>query len=508
MIAVITRHNGRHWNQSRKSHFAGLAFRLDLRWLYEWAPRFAETIMNDKQIVLVIACMASFITPFLASSVNVALPTINMDFAVPDQALLGWIVTGFLLSAAIFVVPFGRVADIFGRKKIFVIGLSIIAVSSLLCSISSSVLMLIVSRLVEGLGSAMIFGTSIAILSSVFPAQERGKVLGINVAIVYLGASTGPLLGGIITAYAGWRFIYAGIMIYALLAALLAQKKIKGEWRCAQTGAFDVFGSILYAAMLFALMYGLTLIPDKTGAYLLGLAVAIMVIFFRWELANENPVLKISVFRNNTVFLFSNLAALINYSATAAVAFLLSLYLQYMKGYGPETAGLILIAQPVVQAALSPLAGRLSDRVEPRIVASLGMALCVVGLTLFALLTPQTSLETILISLIFMGLGFAFFSSPNTNAIMSSVDKCDFGVASGMVSTMRLIGQLMSLGIAMLIFSVIMGHVEIAPGQTDTLMISIKLAFGVFAGLCVLGTIFSLARGKLERDVEPVDGAV
>jgi EmrB/QacA subfamily drug resistance transporter len=464
--------------------------------------------MNDKRIVLVIACMASFITPFLASSVNVALPTINADFAVPDQALLGWIVTGFLLSAAVFVVPFGRIADIFGRKKIFVLGLSIIVVSSLLCSISSSVQMLIASRVVEGLGSAMIFGTSIAILTSVFPVQERGKVLGINVAIVYLGASTGPLLGGIITAYAGWRFIYAGIMIYALLAALLAQWKIKGEWRCAQDGGFDFIGTILYAAMLFSLMYGLTLIPDITGAYLLALAAVIMAVFFRWELANKNPVLKVSVFRNNTVFLFSNLAALINYSATAAVAFLLSLYLQYMKGYGPETAGLILIAQPVVQAALSPLAGRLSDRVEPRIVASTGMGLCVVGLSLFALLTPGTSLEVILISLVFMGLGFAFFSSPNTNAIMSSVDKCDFGVASGMVSTMRLIGQLMSLGIAMLIFTVIMGHVEIAPGQIDMLMISIKLAFGVFAGLCVLGTIFSLARGNLERDVMPVGGAV
>ena len=228
--------------------------------------------MNDKRIVLVIACMASFITPFLASSVNVALPTINTDFAVPDQALLGWIVTGFLLSAAVFVVPFGRIADIFGRKKIFVLGLSIVTVSSLLCSISSSVQMLIASRLVEGLGSAMIFGTSIAILTSVFPAQERGKVLGINVAIVYLGLSMGPLLGGIITAYAGWRFIYAGITIYALLAALLAQGKIKGEWRCAQEGGFDFFGTILYAAMLFALMYGLTLIPDIAGAYLLALA--------------------------------------------------------------------------------------------------------------------------------------------------------------------------------------------------------------------------------------------
>ncbi len=293
-----------------------------------------------------------------------------------------------------------------------------------------------------------------------------------------------------------------------LLAALLAQREIKGEWRCAQEGGFDFFGTILYAAMLSALMYGLTLIPDIAGAYLLALAAVIMAVFFRWELANKNPVLKVSVFRNNTVFLFSNLAALINYSATAAVAFLLSLYLQYMKGYGPETAGLILIAQPVVQAALSPLAGRLSDRVEPRIVASTGMGLCVVGLTLFALLTPETSLEIILISLVFMGLGFAFFSSPNTNAIMSSVDKCDFGVASGMVSTMRLIGQLMSLGIAMLIFTVIMGHVEIAPGQIDTLMISIKLAFGVFAGLCVLGTVFSLARGNLERDAVPVGGAI
>jgi EmrB/QacA subfamily drug resistance transporter len=460
--------------------------------------------MNDKRIVLVITCMASFITPFLASSVNVALPTINNDFNVPDQALLGWIVTGFLLSAAIFVVPFGRIADIYGRKKIFVMGLSIIAVSSLFCGISNSVQMLIGSRVVEGLGSAMIFGTSIAILTSVFPAQERGKVLGINVAIVYLGLSMGPLLGGIITAYAGWRFIYAGITIYALLAALLAQRMINCEWRCAQEGRFDIFGTILYTAMLSALMYGLALIPDIKGAYLLGLALATMAVFFQWELRNENPVLKISVFRNNTVFLFSNLAALINYSATAALAFLLSLYLQYMKGYGPEVTGLILIAQPIVQAALSPLAGRLSDRVEPRIVASLGMGLCVVGLTLFAFLTPQTPIETILISLVFMGLGFAFFSSPNVNAIMSSVDKCDFGVASGMVSTMRLIGQLMSLGITMLIFSVIMGHVEIAPGQMDMLMVSIKLSFAVFAGLCVLGTIFSLARGNLGRDVELV----
>lgn len=459
--------------------------------------------MDNKRIVLWIACMASFVTPFLASSVNVALPTINADFAVPDQALLGWVVTGFLLSAAIFVVPFGRIADISGRKKIFVAGLSIIVISSLLCSISSSIFMLIASRAVEGFGSAMIFGTSIAILTSVYPANERGKVLGVNVAVIYLGLSTGPLLGGIITEVAGWRFIYAGVMIYALLIALMASKMIKGEWRCAETERFDIVGTVLYGAMLFTLIYGLTLIPDRAGTYLLAATVAIAAIFFNWELNNRNPILKIGIFRNNTVFLFSNLAALINYSATFAVTFLLSLYLQYMKGYGPETAGLILVAQPIVQAIFSPLAGRLSDRVEPRVVASAGMGLCVVGLVLFAFLTPETSTTLIVSSLMFLGLGFALFSSPNTNAIMSSVDRCDYGVASGMVSTMRLIGQMLSLGIAMVTFSVIMGHVEIEPGMLGGLMNSIRVAFGIFAGLCVIGMVFSLARGNLQRTAVP-----
>jgi EmrB/QacA subfamily drug resistance transporter len=458
--------------------------------------------MKDNRAVLFIICMTSFLTPFLSSSVNVALPTINSDFHVPDQALLGWVVTGFLLSAAIFVVPFGRIADMFGRKIVFIMGLSIIVISSLLCSVSNSIQMLIASRVVEGLGSAMIFGTGIAILTATFPAKERGKVLGVNVAFVYLGISAGPFLGGIITQHIGWRFIYAGVVIYTLLAAILAQRMIHEELRSQEARNFDYAGTMLYSATLFFLIYGLSLIPDIAGAYLIVLAAVLMGAFLRWEIGAKNPVVKISVFRHNTVFLFSNLAALINYSATFAVAFLLSLYLQYMKGYDPEMTGIILIAQPVVQAIFSPFAGRLSDRVEPRIVASAGMGLCVIGLAELAFLTPKTSLHMILASLIFLGLGFALFSSPNTNAIMSSVGKDDYGMASGMVSTMRLIGQMMSLGVAMVTFSVIMGHVEIAPDQLDKLMVSIKVAFGIFAGLCAIGTIFSLARGNLQRETQ------
>lgn len=458
--------------------------------------------VNNKKIILIVTCMAAFITPFLGASINIALPAVNADFGVTDQAMLGWVVTGFLLSAAIFIVPFGRIADEFGRKTVFMIGLVVIAISSILCSVSDSILMLILGRIVEGFGSAMIFGTSMAILTSAYPQKDRGKVLGINVAIVYLGLSAGPFLGGIITHYIGWRFIYAGITGFTLIVALLTMLLIKEEWRTPQTEKFDVTGTVLYGAMLFSLVYGLSQIPDLTGAYLICLSILLMVVFFWWELRHKNPVIKVRIFQNNQVFVFSNLAALINYSATFAVAFLLSLYLQYTRGFEPHTAGLIMIIQPIVQAVFSPLTGRLSDRIEPRIVASAGMGLCVIGLAVFALLTPETPLFVIIAGLVLMGLGFALFSSPNTNAIMSSVEKSDYGVASGMVSTMRLIGQMMSQGIAMLTFSVIMGHVEIAQDHSQ-LMNSIKIAFVIFALLCIIGLTFSLIRGNLRKVETP-----
>ncbi len=457
--------------------------------------------VNDRQIILIIACMASFITPFLGTSVNVAIPTINSDFLVTDETLLGWVVTGFLLSAAIFVVPFGRIADIYGRKKVFTAGMLVLIVSSILCSISNSIHMLIISRAIEGFGSAMIFGTAVAILTSVFPAEERGKVLGINMAVINIGATTGPFLGGIITQYIGWRFIYAGTAVYALIVASLTIWKIKEEWRSVNLGELDIIGAALYAAILLSLMYGLSIIPDLTGACMIGLAFVITVAFLWWELRNRNPILKIAVFRSNAVFAFSNLATLINHSATYAVAFLLSIYLQYMKGYSPQTAGLILIAQPIVQVVFSPLAGRLSDQVEPRIVASAGMGFCVIGLASFSFLMPETWLVSIIVGLITLGLGFALFSSPNTNAIMSSVDECDYGMASGTMSTMRLIGQMMSLGIVMFTLSMINGHGQIAKVLPGPLMISIKAAFIIFAFLCILGMAFSLARGNLQRAI-------
>jgi EmrB/QacA subfamily drug resistance transporter len=451
--------------------------------------------------------MAAFLTPFLGSSINIALPSVGQEFSA-DPVMLGWVAMGFLLSAAIFVVPFGRIADIYGRRVVFISGLLVVVVSSLLCGISSSLLMLIISRVIEGFGSAMLFGTSIAILTSAYPAKDRGKVLGINVAVVYLGLSLGPFFGGTITNFAGWRYIYLLTVAYSLFIALLAFWKLNDEWRCAETEPFDYAGCVLYGAMLFALMYGLSLIPALEGMYWLLAGVAGLALFIWWDMRHKNPVIKLRMFRNNVTFTFSNLAALINYSATFAVSFLLSFYLQNVRGFDALSAGLVLVAAPVVQAVFSPVTGRLSDRVEPRIVASAGMGLCVVGLAFFALLTPETPLAMVIAGLMFLGLGFALFSSPNTNAIMSSVDRCDYGVASGMVSTMRLIGQMMSLGIAMFTFSAITGRIELELVPPGLLLSSIRVAFVIFAALCVAGMFASLARGNLRRDAVQVAAIV
>ena len=200
------------------------------------------------------------------------------------------------------------------------------------------------------------------------------------------------------------------------------------------------------------------------------------------------------LFFKNRAFAFSNMAALINYSATFAVTFLLSLYLQYVKGLSAQNAGLILIAQPIMMAIITPFAGRLSDRYEPRILASLGMALVTVGLVIFAFISAQTTFEYIIIGLLVLGLGFGLFSSPNTNAIMGSVERRFFGVASATVSTMRLVGQVLSMGIAMLIFAMLIGRVQILPAQYPALIQSIQITFIIFAVLCFGGIFASMAR--------------
>jgi EmrB/QacA subfamily drug resistance transporter len=431
----------------------------------------------------------------MTSSVNIAMPVIGKEFSI-DAVRLGWIATAYLLAAAMFLVPFGKLADMHGRKRVFGYGMGLYALASLLCGLAPSAAVLIGARALQGIASAMVFGTGVAILTSVFPPGERGRALGLNVAATYSGLSLGPFLGGLLTQNLGWRSLFLLTTPLSLLVVVLVWWRLKGEWAGAAGESFDWIGSAIYAVSLVATMYGLTLLPDLVGAWVLLGGVAGIIIFVWWEMRIESPILNMGLFASNRVFAFSNLAALLNYSATFAIGYMLSLYLQYVKGLSPQDAGLVLVAQPVMMAVFSPLTGRLSDRIEAQILSSTGMGFMVVSLSLLAFLGAETGLGYVVACQVILGLGFALFSSPNVNAIMGSVERRTFGVASATLGTMRLIGQMLSMGVATLILATIVGKVQIGPEHYGAFLISLRTAFVLFAVICFGGVFASLARGK------------
>lgn len=456
----------------------------------------SQSILASRKVALVVVTLTSVLTPFMGSSINIALPAIGKALQI-NAVLLSWVATSYLLAAAVFLVPFGRLADIQGRKKIFIFGIAGFTLSSFLCGISNSAFTLIFLRCLQGMGSAMIFATGIAILTSVFSAEERGRVLGINVAAVYTGLSLGPVLGGFLTQYLTWRSVFFINVPVGVIIILLVYWKLKGEWAPAKGERFDIEGSCIYGLALVSIMYGISLLPDNKSLWIMVLGFLGIGVFFKWERKVGSPVLKITLFTRNRVFAFSCLAALIHYSATFAVTFLLSLYLQYIKGLNPQWAGLVLIAQPAMMAVLSPFAGRLSDKIEPRVVASLGMVVTTLGLIPFIFLTKGSTVVLIAVNLLVLGIGYALFSSPNTNAIMGSVDHKFYGLASGSVGTMRLLGMMVSMGIATVIFTLFMGRVQVVPEYYSDFIRGVRTSFIIFAILCFLGIFSSMARGRL-----------
>ncbi len=453
---------------------------------------------QTKRSALIVATISSFVTPFMGSSINIALPAIQQDLQI-DAVLLSWLATAYLLTAAVCLVPFGRLADIHGRKKMYMAGISIFTLGSLLSGLSVNSTMLLLTRIFSGVGSAMIFGTGIAILSSVFPPDERGRVFGITVAAVYAGLSLGPFAGGLLTQHLGWRSIFLVNVPIGFSVIPLILLKLKGEWADARGEKFDLVGSLIYGPSVIGIVYGMTIMPEALGFWLLGAGLLGLTVFATWESRQEHPVFQTRLFSSNRTFAFSNLAALIHYASTFGVTFLLSLYLQYLKGLTPQAAGTVLVAQPVMMALFSPLAGKLSDRIEPRIVASLGMAITALSLAALTIVDGSTALWYIIAVLSILGFGYALFSSPNMNAIMGSVERRYYGIASGSVGTMRLFGQMISMSITTLIFTLLIGRVQITPEYYPVFQTCVKSALTTFSILCGIGVIASLARGRIRK---------
>ena len=454
-----------------------------------------ERSRNSRRLILFAIIITSFINPFLGAAINIALPAISEEFSLGAVGM-SWVSMAFLLSSAVFLVPLGKLADIRGRKRIFFIGNIIIAASSILCGLSLSGGMLISLRALQGIGSAMVFGTGMAIITSVYPPKERGKAIGIIVTSVYIGLSLAPFLGGILTQYLGWRTIFYATVPFELVVIWITWRYIKEEWADAKGEKFDLSGSIIYLLSMSAFMFGFSRLPDTSAIILVVAGLFGLLGFGFLEMRIKYPVFNLKLFKSNRLFAFSNLAALINYATTSAITFLLSLYLQYILGLSPRDAGMILITQPILMAIVASISGKLSDRYDPRILASGGMGIITGGLIMLTFLTEQSSLTYLVVILSIVGFGFGMFSSPNTNAIMGSVDRKYLGVASATVGTMRLTGQMMSMGIATLILQLFIGNSPITVQNASEFMTSMRSIFVVFVLLCIVGLFSSLARGR------------
>jgi EmrB/QacA subfamily drug resistance transporter len=454
---------------------------------------------KTQNIILAVTAVSGFVASFMGSSINIALPKIESEFHV-SAVTLGWMSTAYVLAAAAVLMPVGRLADLHGRTRVYLTGLVGFTVISFASALAPSATILIVLRVLQGLASAMLFSTTTAMVILSHPLEIRGRALGLQVAGVYLGLTIGPVLGGIITENAGWRILFVVVGTLSLANAVVPFWKLrKIDWREPKVARFDVFGSVIWAVALSALLLGFSYLPGLAGAILIAASVVGLVLFFWWETRAADPILSVDLFLRNRVFASSNAAALINYSATFAMTFLMSLYLQYNRGLDPQEAGLVLVPGLFLQAVLSVVAGRLADRLPSRTLASVGMGLTVLGLSAFAFLTETTSYWYIIGVLCVLGIGFALFASPITHTIMGSVEKRHVGTASATLATMRMTGQNMSMGLATLVLAIVVGRHEIGLDDYPNFLTSARISFAIFAALCVLGVAASLVRPGEQR---------
>ncbi len=453
-----------------------------------------EKSNSDQRITLAVVVITAFITTFTGSALNLSIPDIGRQFGA-DAGTVGWLVTGYTLAVAAFSVPIGRLADITHRKTVLTAGLVIFTACCAAAVFSVSAAMLLTARIIQGIGAAMIFSTNTAVLISAYPDEKRGRVLGYSLASTYIGMSAGPVVGGFLNYNFGWRsiFILTGILGFAaLLAAALKLSKDKPE----KSGeSMDMAGNILYIIFIVCLMYGLSEAAKSIYAVFIAAAGLVFgVLFVRHEFKTETPAVNMRLFRENLGYAFSNLSALMNYGATFAISYLISIYLQEVSGYSSQTAGLIMIAQPAVMALLSPVTGRLSDRLSPFKLSSAGMAFCAAGTAIFIFIDEDTSLWTIVAALVVTGLGFSLFSSPNTNAVMSCVSKDEYGVASSLLATMRSIGHTVSMVIVTIVITRFMSDTPLEEASPEVLIHVINLSFIIFTAICAAGVFVSLKR--------------
>jgi EmrB/QacA subfamily drug resistance transporter len=461
-------------------------------------------------MVLLVTTIGSFMAPFDGSIVTIAIPSIAASMMIGLETVV-WISLAYLLVLTVLLINAGRLADLRGRKRTYILGFIIFTAGSILCGASATGSQLVIFRALQGIGAAFIAANSPAIVTESFQSWERGKALGINAMAVYVGLTTGPVIGGILVQSFGWRSIFYVNVPIGILVVSLASMKLKERKASSSGERFDFAGAVTLSVALASLLAGLTL-GGSFGWYssatlaLLVLTVSAFLLFIYAERSlTRHPIFDLSLFTENRLFAAANIAALLNYIAISGVTFMISIYLQDIQGLQPESAGVFLIAMSVAMALLSPPSGWLSDRFGSRSLSTVGMVIVTVGLLLLSQLNAASPVGDIVLRLTFLGIGFGLFSSPNTRAVMSSVDADKLGVASGTLSTMRATGQSVGLALAtaviattippqlmLQLFTGLTTQSAIAGGD---FIIGMSKVFLISSGISAVGTVASLVRG-------------
>jgi len=448
-------------------------------------------------MILLTVCIAQFMVPFMLTAVGVALPSLGRDFDASAMQI-GLVAQCYVLSLAMFMLPFGRLGDIIGQRIMFLMGLVVFTLFTLFLGYANDILTVIVLRFFQGLGAAMLLSGSMALVAAAYPPMQRARKIGLVAVFTYIGLSTGPVIGGYVTLHFGWRHIFLMPVPFGIAAILTCLFGMKEMEKNASGERMDWKGSLIYALCIGSIMIGASHVQQVgIGVPLLVAGVVGMGLFLVMESRNENPLLDVKLLSGNRFFTLSCLAALGNYAATFGIVFFMSLFLQYAKGLTAHEAGFILLLQPLMQVLTSPLAGRLAGRVTIAKLATVGMLISAAGLLLTALtIGVHAPLWLVSLELMLIGAGFGIFITPNTTAIMNSVERRQYGVASGMIGAMRTLGMATSLTTITLVFSLFLGDQAVTDANLPRFLLAMRTALVVFSAFSCLGVILSLSRGK------------
>jgi len=447
--------------------------------------------------VLATVSIGTFMSTLDSSIVNVALPTISGQLH-SDLSTLQWTVSAYLLTISSLLPVFGRTADLLGRRKVYSLGFLVFTLGSALCGLAPNIWFLVGTRVIQAVGAAMLMANSAAIITSIFPFQERGRALGLTGTVVALGSLTGPALGGILIGLASWRSIFyinlpIGIIGYlAALYILPADQPRKAEDR------FDFTGAVLFAAGMISLLLAISNGGDwgwSSLPILLGITLSLVLLigFVINERKVHHPMIDLSLFWNRP-FVIGNLSGWMCFIALFANTMLLPFYLQQVLYYTPSQVGLLMTAFPIMMAVVAPLSGHASDRFGPLILTSSGLAICALGLFYYSTLTATAHFYQVIPGPLLLGLGAGMFNSPNNSSVMSSVPPQKLGLAGGINSLVRNLGMISGIALSVSLFEAWGGVSRPLPDQIPVFMSAYHSVMLVAGGIALLAAVVSLNR--------------